>query len=171
MNSIFAKIIEGETWCDRIFLGINQDLPPSMVYESSGRGYVILPPNEDPLVVAYWSAHESGHLEYHLKVHPPLPLMMKWEAFIRSSRSSLIRKMMRQVYYLVFFREKIKEELYALKVAIRLLKKGGFSPKAVSRGDRASRSLVPPKPRYALVERLFDWYLTHAQRKIFRAAW
>ncbi len=171
-EDIFRRIVIGEPWADRIELEVNERwLCPHMAYApDSGQGLVRMPPHEDPLVVAGWIAHEIGHFE-DFQQRRPSSIMAGIEQIIRSRRvPPLIQGLVRKIYYLLFWRERMRREIYAHGAEIRFLRKIGFSLEATTRSDEASDLLTPPMPYYGRLERLFLSRMQKAQDAMTRAA-
>ena len=169
---IFKEIVRGEPWADRISYEVDERWTSNhLVYKpDSRRGCVRFPPHPDVLVIASWIAHEGGHFDYYEHNSPKkIRIFIEW--VIRSERiPSFVSIILRQLYTLFFWSARMRREIYAHEVEIKLLKKAGYSLKAVERGDQASDELIPFKPRLALVERLFQHQMQKTQNRLTLAA-
>jgi hypothetical protein len=169
-QDIFDRVVANEPWAGRITIEIDDEwLCPHLAYaDVSRRGRVRMPPHDDPLVLAGWIAHEVGHFE-DFQYRRPSRTMGRIEQVIRSERvHPIIQAVVRKLYYLIFWRERMRREIYAHRAEIRFLKKAEFSLDATIRSDEASDKIAPPMPYSGFVEKLFSTRMIRAQEAITR---
>jgi len=158
IRQLFEQIIQGEDWANRVSLDINKCwLTPHLAYSSKSHvGCVRFPPHRDMLATAEWIAHECGHLE-DFDHNSPNKLATNIERFIRSEKApSFIISLVRKIYYLVFWKERMRKESSAHRTSFRLLKKVGVSIDAYQNSVIAYDELISPWSWYDFIERVFQ---------------
>lgn len=171
VEGLFRKIIAGEPWANRIsYESDDQCLSPHLAYSSKSRvGCIRFPPQNNLLKIAAVFAHEGGHLE-EFDLNPPKRLAIIIESFICSEKyPPFIKVIVRMVYFLVFWRKKMKRELYAHQVAVRLLKKIGLM-QAIFYLNNDVEGAILKWPWYEVVVHCFNVRLKKAQDKITQTA-
>jgi len=169
---IFENIVRGEPWVNLITLDVDERwIIPGLDYNSKPlRGRIHLPPNNDPFIVSSWIAHEGGHFSSFYR-HPSLKAMAIFERIIRSRHLPIImRALVRKIYYLVFWRQRMREEIEAHKEEIRLLNKIGCPLQAIRMSDEESDRLMPPMPYSGWIERIFRQRMQKIQDALTRQA-
>lgn len=164
ITRLYRTLTAGEKWSGRLYLEVSRQIlrPHLVFYPDDHTGRVRIPPHHDRLVVASWIAHESGHFEWFQENQSPAFLDWLEDKASVSSIPLWQQKFLRNFAYLWFWRLRLREELYAHSVELRLLKKAGVSLDAVQRGDLAIDELTPTTVRNGPIQR---WYQRTMQRR------
>jgi hypothetical protein len=169
---IFENIVRGEPWANSMTLDVDEKwISPHLKFVQDPLwGCVYLPPNDNPFIMSAWIAHESGHFPYLAK-HPFPKVRAIFEDTIRSKRTpAILQALVRKIYYLVFWKQRMREEIEAHKEEIRLLDKIGCPLQAIRFADEVLDKIKRPMPYCGRVERIFGRRLQEAQDELTRQA-
>ena len=172
ITQLYRTLTAGEKWSGHLSLEVSrQILRPHLAFDPDDQtGRVRIPPHHDRLVVASWIAHESGHFEWFQENQSPAFLDWLEDKVRAISTPPWQQKLLRNFTYLWYWRLRLREELYAHSVELRLLKKAGVSLAAVQRGDLAIDELTPTTVHNGPIQRWFQHTMQKRQDSLTQEA-
>jgi hypothetical protein len=172
LDELFKKISYGEPWVGKVTYQVHKRLKtPHFEYRPElHTGIVHLPQFDDYGVLAGWICHECGHF-VELEEAPPGKLDQIFNELVNLPKlPRLLRRILVELYCLIFWLPRMRHELNAHREMIRLLQKIDVPLTYAQKSWEASEQLSSPYVRIGPILRRFQKRLKKLEDRMTQAA-